>query len=304
MTTASTHGILNPRAGDGVFTIERRAPPADLAAFVEFHWIVRWQLRGREPFAQETLPHPNVHLVVGTHRPGVHGVGTQRFVAALEGEGFVVGVKFRPGGFFPFFKRDVIELSERELPIAEVFGTAGASLEAEVMAAATDDARIERIEAFLRSREPAADDLMTLAAHAVEVVRADPSVARATELAARVGVSRRTLERTFRRYVGVGPKWVIRRFRVHEACERIAAGALPCWSALAAELGYFEQAHVIRDFKSQVGRTPSEYAAACASSATAPEATAAARTDRSGPADAPWLRDRAPREAPWARARR
>ena len=73
-----------------------------------------------------------------------------------------------------------------------------------------------------------------------------------------------TLERTFRRCVGVGPKWILRRFRVHEACERIAAGAPPCWSALAAELGYFDQAHFIRDFKSQVGRTPAEYAAACA----------------------------------------
>jgi AraC-like DNA-binding protein len=263
MTTAGTHGILNPRAGDGIFTIDRRAPSGDLATFVEFYWIVRWQLRGRAPFAQETLPHPNVNLVVGTHRPGVHGIGTQRFVAKLAGEGFVVGVKFRPGGFFPFFKRDVIELSERELPVAEVFGPAGAALDADVMAAPTDDARIERIEAFLRSCEPAPDDLVILVGRAVDMARNDPSVSRATELAARVGVSRRTLERTFRRYVGVGPKWVIRRFRVHEACERIAAGALPCWSALATELGYFDQAHFIRDFKSQVGRTPSEYAAAC-----------------------------------------
>ena len=263
MTTAGTQGILNPRAGQGAFTLDRRAPSSDLAGFVDRYWIVRWQLRGRAPFAQETLPHPNVNLVIGTHRPGVHGIGTQRFVAELEGEGFVVGVKFQPAGFFPFFKRDVFELSERELPIAEVFGLAGAALEADVMAAPTDDARIARMEAFLRSREPASDDLVVLAGRAVEAVRADPSVSRATELAARVGVSRRTLERVFRRYVGVGPKWVIRRFRVHEACERIAAGAPPCWSALATELGYFDQAHFIRDFKSQVGRTPSAYAATC-----------------------------------------
>jgi AraC-like DNA-binding protein len=260
--TTTTHGILNPRAGQGVFALDRRAPSSDLAAFIDCHWIVRWQLRDRSPFAQETLPHPNVQLVIGTHRPGVHGVGTKRFVAALEGEGFVVGVKFRPGGFFPFLGRDVVELRERELPIVEVFGAEGAALEADVMAATDDDARIERIEGFLRSREPAHDELAALAARAVDLARADPSMSKATALASRLGVSRRTLERTFRRHVGVGPKWILRRFRVHEACERIAAGAPPCWSALAMELGYFDQAHFIRDFKSQVGRTPAEYAGA------------------------------------------
>jgi AraC-like DNA-binding protein len=267
MTTGKTHGILNPRAGEGVFTLDRRAPSRDLDAFVDRYWIVRWQLQGREPFTQETLPHPSVNLVIGTHRPGVHGVGTKRFVAALEGEGFVVGVKFRPGGFFPFLGRDVVELSEREVPIVDVFGDAGAALEADVMRAPTDDSRVERIERFLRSREPACDDLAVLAARAVDAALADPSLSRATQLAARVGVSRRTLDRTFRRYVGVGPKWILRRFRIHEACERIAAGAPPCWSALAMELGYFDQAHFIRDFKSQVGRTPSDYAAACATRA-------------------------------------
>jgi len=264
MTAATTHGILNPRAGEGVFTLDRRAPKADLAAFVDYYWIVRWRLGDRAPFAQETLPHPNVHLVVGTHRPGVHGVGTKRFVAELAGEGFAIGAKFRPGGFHPFLRRDVCELTERELPIAEVFGADGAAFEAGAMAAATDDERIERIERFLRDREPASDELAVRAASAVERARADATLSRASQLAAHAGVSQRTLERIFRRYVGVGPKWIIRRFRVHEACERIAAGERPCWSALATELGYFDQAHFIRDFKSQVGRTPSEYAAACA----------------------------------------
>jgi AraC-like DNA-binding protein len=262
--TTGTYGILNPRAGEGVFTLDRRLPPPDLEPFVERYWIVRWRLLGRPPFAQETLPHPNVNLVIGTHRPGVHGIGTKRFVAELEGEGFVVGVKFRPGGFYPFYGRDVIELRGRELPVAQVFGPEGAALEADTIAAPTDDARIERIERFLRSREPASDELAALAARGVALARADPSLSRASELAAHIGVSPRTLERTFRRYVGVGPKWILRRFRVHEACERIAAGAPPCWSALATELGYFDQAHFIRDFKSQVGRTPVEYAAACA----------------------------------------
>ena len=121
--------------------------------------------------------------------------------------------------------------------------------------------RTSRRQRAAPSSEPTSDALAVLAARAVDVARAEPSLSRASQLAERLGVSRRTLERFFRRYVGVGPKWIVRRFRIHEACERIAAGAPACWSALAAELGYFDQAHFIRDFKSQVGRTPSEYAA-------------------------------------------
>lgn len=61
-----------------------------------------------------------------------------------------------------------------------------------------------------------------------------------------------------------------RRFRVHEAAERVKAGAPPDWTGLALELGYFDQAHFIRDFRSQVGRTPAEYARLCAAGPAAP----------------------------------
>jgi AraC-like DNA-binding protein len=79
-----------------------------------------------------------------------------------------------------------------------------------------------------------------------------------------VGLSARALQRLFRRHVGVGPKWTLRRFRIHEAAERLAGGAPVDWAALAQELGYCDQAHFIRDFKAQVGRSPGVYAAECA----------------------------------------
>ncbi len=64
----TTHGILNPRAGKAHFTLDRVAPSAELAALVERYWLIRWDLRDAPPFAQETLPHPCVNLVIGTHR--------------------------------------------------------------------------------------------------------------------------------------------------------------------------------------------------------------------------------------------
>jgi AraC-like DNA-binding protein len=62
--------------------------------------------------------------------------------------------------------------------------------------------------------------------------------------------------------VGVSPKWVIQRYRLHEAAERLTADPSIAQSALASDLGYSDQAHFIRDFKSLVGTSPAAYARA------------------------------------------
>ena len=263
MLPRNTHAILEPRAGATRFTLARRDPSPALARFVERYWIVRWDLRDAEPYAQETLPFPCVNLVFGTHRPGLFGVPDERFVARLDGAGWVVGVKFRPGGFRPFWPDEIASLTDRELAIGAAFGDRGVAIDRAVHDAPDDDLRLARIEAFLAAVAPAPDPRIDDVARAVELAQAEPALARVDELAARAAIPVRTLERLFRAYVGVSPKWVIRRFRVHEAAARAGDGAALDWAALAHELGYFDQAHFIRDFKAQVGRTPAEYADAC-----------------------------------------
>jgi AraC-like DNA-binding protein len=264
--TPGNHGILNPRGGQGHFALSRAAPPADLAAFVERTWSVRWDLRGRPPHDQETLPWPCANLVIGTYRPGLFGVCRTRFVAHLEGEGWVVGVKFRPGGFRPFIGFSMAELTDRDVPIGELFGAAGAELERAVHAA-EPAGRVSLVEAFLRTVSPPIDEDAAEAGRIVDLARADRSIARVDDLAARASIPVRPLQRLFHDYVGVSPKWVIRRFRIQEAAERLATSGDMDAVALAGDLGYCDQAHFIRDFKAQVGRTPGAYAAVCAAAA-------------------------------------
>ena len=92
------------------------------------------------------------------------------------------------------------------------------------------------------------------------------------QLAARHAVSPRTLQRAFADHVGVGPKWVLKRYRMHVAAERIAAGEVGDGVSLALDLGYFDQSHFIRDFTAQIGRAPGAYARACAAAAGRPVA--------------------------------
>jgi len=124
--------------------------------------------------------------------------------------------------------------------------------------------RLPAREGALRARLPARDRNVDVVAALVRTMLEDPAVVRVDELAARHAMSPRTLQRLFRRYVGVSPKWVLQRYRLQEAAERIAEGRDGDWAATALELGYFDQAHFIRDFKALVGASPAQYAGAAA----------------------------------------
>ena len=257
-----TRGILNPAEGFKHFELRRHAPAPDLAALVDWHWVVRWSLEA--PFEQEVLPHATVNLSIEPVGSAVHGIGTRREVARLVGTSRVVATKFKPGGFFPFARVPMRALVDRVVPLDEAFGAASSAFVAAVLGQPDDALATAMVEDILRAHRPADDpalaEAMTLAARAEH----DREVHRAEDLARIAGVSVRTLHRSFERYIGVGPKWIIRRSRVHEAAERVAAGAPVVWAALALELGYHDQAHLIRDFKAQMGFTPAAYAERCA----------------------------------------
>jgi AraC-like DNA-binding protein len=258
--TASTRGILRPHEGRRHFRLTRELPAPDLATWVERLWMVEWDLR--EPYTQELLNHPTINMAVEATSAGIFGIRTERDQRTISGTGRVVGVKFRPGAFQPFYGGSVHQLTNRVLPLTAVFGPAGDELADAVRAEA--DAPFAVMEDFLRARLPEPDPQLDVLADIVGTMLEDPAVVRVDELAARHAMSPRSLQRLFRRYVGVSPKWVLRRYRLHEAAERIAEGRDGDWAATALELGYFDQAHFIRDFKALIGASPAQYAGAAA----------------------------------------
>jgi AraC-like DNA-binding protein len=264
--TASTQGILDVGAVRP-FELRRWPPAPDLSEYVERHWEVRWRLKPGDTFTQELLPHPCVNLVSELGRAAVYGLPSRRARRRLEGAGAAVGTKFRPGAFSAFVGLSASGLVGHSFPLAELFGVAGDELERRLAAAGPDaDGHVSQVEAFLRQRLPAPDPQRTLVLEVVADMLELHASCNVSDLARRHGVSARTLQRRFRQYIGVGPKWVLKRYRVHEAAERIASGEAQDAARLAADLGYFDQSHLIRDFTAQVGRSPGRYAELCAAS--------------------------------------
>jgi AraC-like DNA-binding protein len=253
-------GVLGLRAGRRSFEVSRTRPGQDLAELVEHYWTVRWDLRGREPHTQHTLPHPSVHLVAERDRSGVMGVLTGRFTRELEGEGRAFGIKFRPAGFHPFLGAPVSNLTDRRAPVAEVFGPAGDDLVAALLAAPGDPELAATAEAFLRDRLPDPDPSVALVNRVVDQVMADRDITQVKHLTDRTGIGTRRLQRLFATYTGVTPKWVIQRSRLHEAVERLDHDNHLDLGFLARDLGYFDQAHFTRDFRATVGHPPTSYA--------------------------------------------
>ena len=222
-------------------------PSPALAPWVEKYWEARWDYA--EPYRQKIVPYPNVQLSFGGGRADVNGVCSGYQLKVLEGRDHVFGVTFRPGCFRPFLGTSVSTITDRVVPATVLFG--------QDLPTTLD---VPAVEAFLLKHLPADDSRMRAAAAAVELITQDKTVTTVERLADELGTNMRALQRLFAEYVGIGPKWVIRRYRLHEVTARMAAGRTTDWAALAADLGYADQGHFIRDFKNMFGEPPTWYA--------------------------------------------
>ncbi len=258
-TRETARGILHPRTGESRYVESLLKPSADLGEMLVQCWSVQWDLRGCDPHVVRVLPSPSVQFVIEDGRPRVHGVGTGQFDHSLEGAGDIFGVSFRPAGFRPLLGLPVATLTDRVVPGAQVFGPDVDELAGRVAAAATIEHRLELVESYLRARSVAADARIPLINRIVTEVTNDRSIVKVDDIVSRTDIGKRTLQRLFKEYVGVTPKWVIQRYRLHEAAERLDSGNASL-ATLAADLGYADQAHFARDFKAVVGQPPAGYA--------------------------------------------
>ncbi|MDL5154558.1 helix-turn-helix domain-containing protein [Actinomycetospora termitidis] len=224
---------------------QRREPPADLATWADHLWSATWDYAS--PYAQKIAPSAVVHLTARDGAPPEwHGPTTRHVVRELTGRGGVVGIALRPG-----LARDLVGR-----PVSTLADTAVA---ADGPAGMHD---LDALAAWLRARVPVAPSPDALvAAEAVELARDDPNLRRVEDLAARCGRHPRRLQRLFAEHVGVGPKAVLRWYRLGEVTRRMASGRPIAWAALAHDLGYADQAHLVRDVTALLGESPTAYAA-------------------------------------------
>jgi len=255
-------GVVDPAGAARRIRLATYPPSAALQPFIDYHWVVQWDLEGRPPETQRVLPYPNAHLVFDRGRTAIHGVVRGAFERKVEGTGKVLGVRFKPGGLRPFLPHPLSRLADRTMPVDEVLGVAGAEAELRVLGAEagrSDADMVQAAEALLTAALPPVDPRALLVQRAVEAAAAEDGPVSVAALSALLCIEERTLQRLFSNYVGASPKWVIQRFRLQEATWQLGRAAAPDLAALAARLGFFDQAHFTRGFTQLVGKPPLEY---------------------------------------------
>ena len=253
-------GVLDLAHAEQNFSLRRYYPSATLAPFIEHFWIIHWDLRGRPNYTAEVLPHPAVNLAFTRERGWITGVTTSKYTYHLEGTGDVLGIQFRPGAFRGFFRRDVNEITDKTLPATDLFPAADDGFRARLLARATDAEIVADGEALLAEHLPAPDPNVDLIGEIVAAVRGDRALSSVAIIADRFCMKQRTLQHLFKTHVGVGLKWIIRRYRLMEAAELAESGTVQNWTAIALELGYADHAHFTNDFTKIVGRPPTGHA--------------------------------------------
>jgi AraC-like DNA-binding protein len=245
-----TRGHIN--AGDPQVVLERW--PIQAPGVARHVWVSRWSVPSGEVRPQRVLTYPQCNVAV---LPGVgamlHGPSKGVAQVDLTGDGWVVGVLLEPAGGPLLVPVPIGELLDRAVPI-------GAAPAEAITAAMVEDDWHEQVvaiaEAWLAPLAKQIDERGRLANAACRLVEEDDRITRTGQLAEAVGLSVRALERLIREYTGLTPHRLIERRRLQIAATTLFADRATELVALAAELGFSDQAHFTRRYRAALGETP------------------------------------------------
>lgn len=254
--TEDGRGILYPTR---LPSFHREPAPAELDGLIRWFWIPRWSLAPGRSSRQELLPFPASNLVVQPEGVSLAGPATGASHRDLRGTGWAVGALLRPAGLASLCDEPQ-RIRNAEVPVD------APELHHEVAWAMTDaDEAAGRARAVATYRRWAAEHLAPVDANGAlanameDLIATDQSIIRVEQVAQKLGLSTRGVQRLARRYVGLTPLAMIRRYRLQEAAQRLRDDSSVTIAQVAADLGYADHAHLTTDFRTVLGLTPNRY---------------------------------------------
>jgi AraC-like DNA-binding protein len=237
-------------------------PRAPLAGFVDFFWLMDGPAPAHR--RERLLPMPTAELVIdlratsGSSIPILCGPHSEPFVIDTAAQEAILGVHFKPGGTFPFFKAPTSELHNTRLSLDSLWSSRAAELREQLLELQTPLARFQTLEKFLLAeavRPLARQPAVAFALAAFQAVR-PLSV---WDVVERTGWSQRRFIELFRNEIGLTPKLFCRVVRFQQVVQKIHGQRQVDWAGVAADCGYYDQAHFIHDFRAFSGFCPTSY---------------------------------------------
>ncbi|CAN5905894.1 helix-turn-helix domain-containing protein [soil metagenome] len=238
-----------------------------VATIARRYWVPVWDIPDGQVHTQKVLQYPICLIVVSADYGRFYGVTPGASTVDLAGRGWAFGTMLQPAAGRLLWQRPVSQLTDRHVDIDDVPGLAGADLTSVIRTIMTPDPSdpARHAEAIAFTEELLAghlpiDGTGMLINAIVERVESDQGITRVDQLAEAFALSERQLQRISRDRLGLTPKWLIQRRRLHDATLRLKDGAVSL-ADIACELGYSDQAHFTRDFSQVTGMPPGAYLA-------------------------------------------
>jgi AraC-like DNA-binding protein len=214
------------------------------------------------PESVERLPDGKTSIVVrtlvdGTGDAWVMGPRTRALFKTATGVARAVIVELKPGWAVPLLGVTASELVDRHVSLDELWGRAGAELRDDLVALHDPARVVARLAGVFAQRlERSHDTSSRLARQAAQLF---DGIDRVDDVAARLGITTRHLRRVFVESVGIGPKDYLRCIRLQRAVRGVRRAGTVGWARVATDAGYYDQPHLIAEFRDLVGVTPSAY---------------------------------------------
>jgi AraC-like DNA-binding protein len=208
-------------------------------------------LRIYDPAAPDSYRQFSGAVVSGTYR--------RPFVTDTKQHASIVGVHFRPGGAWPFFGVDADDLADLHVNLETLWGAGAAELREKLCAAAGAAERFRLLEKALLDHFPTSSEHHPAVKHALSVFSQPETRPLVGEVARETGYSQRRFIQLFSREVGVSPKQFCRLQRFQRTLAAVRRTTAFNGARLAAEYGYFDQAHLIHEFRAFSNLSPTEY---------------------------------------------
>ncbi|MBN9735258.1 MULTISPECIES: helix-turn-helix domain-containing protein [unclassified Pseudonocardia] len=244
-----SRGHLNPGAPE----VALSRFPAGLDALVRWVWVARWTVPHGRTVTQRVLQYPSFNLVTGPVGAYLYGPRTVVGTRELAGRSWVAGVLLRPAAAPVLTTTAPAALTGAEEPFP---GAPVAELTAAVHGSEPDRAVAAVVRDWLGPYADRVTDAGLLVNRACALAEERTDLVRADQLADATGVAPRTLERLVRAHVGLTPLWLIDCRRLQSAATTLREDPGADLAALAADLGYADQAHFTRRYRAVVGETP------------------------------------------------
>lgn len=237
-------------------------PPPSLTDYVECFWTRELAPASTSDGVARVLPDGCVDFIleIGSSNPTPIAVGTMTrpLVLGARAPHEFLGVRFRPGRAYAMLGLPVAELTDQRVPLADVWRHVEQLVE-EVAGAASTPERVLVLARALERRLLDAPPPVPAVDAAVRSIVASGGAIEIATLGPAIGVTRQHLARAFARWVGVSPKTFARVVRLQRLLEVLRAARDPQWSALATWAGYYDQSHLVAEFKELTGLTPSAW---------------------------------------------